>query len=195
MAFKQRSEWLSAEEQQAEVERILGVNVASFDSIFKPQGGGSSKFLKVSEDKETFLVQQTGDPIETDQKNDKGEVTWLVKMVSAPKYKPMGEGTFDPKSKEVENAFKPDPNYHFPVRIIGHKSPKGETLEDFDGAEIKWDTSAGDTFSKLRDALMDAETDPEVGTIYAVKRLDSTSKPYTWSVKVVKTADQVADEK
>lgn len=168
--------------------------MASFDDIFGKKSGGSS-FLKFTEDKETFLVQQTGEPEARDQKNAKGQVVYLVKMKSAPKYKPMGADEFDQDSENVENFFKPDPNYVVPVRIIGHKNAKGESAEDQVGSDVIWDTSAGDTFAKLKDAVLEEGVGLEVGAVYAVKRLDSKSKPYTYSVKVVKTADQVADEK
>jgi len=168
--------------------------VASFDEIFVKKSGGS-KFLKFTEDKETFLVQQTGEPEARDQKNAKGQVVYLVKMKEAPKYKPMGADEFDEDSENVENFFKPDPEYVVPVRIIGHKDAKGEAVEDQVGSDVTWDTSAGDTFAKLKDAVLEEGVGLEVGAVYAVKRLDSKAKPYTYSVKVIKTADQVADEK
>lgn len=160
--------------------------MASFDDIFNPRGGGKSKFLKFTEDKETYLVQQSGEPIESPQKNEKGKLIYLVKLTTWPKYKPVAEGEFNENDENFENAFQPDPNYHFPVQIVGHKNAKGESLDDFDPAvEVNWDTSAGDTFNKLKDALMEAERGPEIGTLYAIKRIDSKKKPYTWSVKVI----------
>lgn len=166
--------------------------MASFDEIFGKKSGGSN-FLKFTEDKETFLVQQTGEPEAREQKNQNGKTVYLVKLHDAIKYKPMGEDEFD--QDEVENFFKPDPNYIVPVRIIGHKNAKGEAIEDQVGNDVTWDTSAGDTFAKLKDAVLEEGVGLEVDAVYAVKRLTSKEKPYKYSVKVVKTADQVADEK
>lgn len=161
--------------------------MASFDDIFGGSKSGS-KFVKFTEDKETFLLAQSGEPIKVDQKDDKGRLVWLVKLKTNDRYKPMAEGTFDPEDENTENVFQPDANIHIPVDVIGHKDAKGETVAE-EQYSATWDTSAGDIFSKLKDALLEEDANPEVGTVYAVKRLDSKKKPYTYSVKVIKKAE------
>lgn len=182
MAFKRRSDKLSPEEEQALIKEIL--SMATFDDLFGGKSSGQ-RFMKFEKEGESLLLEQTGEPKRVPQLGPNDKPTWLVKLVGAPKYKPMEEGDFDPDDEsEVENAFQPEKEIVIPVRVVGKKNADGSKDEDFTPFDTDWEVTKGQK-DKLKDAMLEASAPAEKGTKYVVKLLSRDKKPYTYAVRIL----------
>lgn len=165
--------------------------MATWDDLFgsngMAKGGGGSRYLKWNADGEEILVQVTGEPEARDQQID-GKTKWLVKLTANGKHKPMAEGDFDPEN--VANAFKPnEKDIVVPVRAIGKKDAGGKKVEDFEPFDTEWELSKGDMLEKTKAHMQDTGHALAKGAMVTLKRLDSTSKPHSFAVKIVKPAE------
>lgn len=157
--------------------------MATLDDLFGNNNGGGRRFMKFNEDGESFLLVQTGEPKRVPQKNPQtGKNTWLVQRNDGDKYQPMDEGTFD--EDEVENAFMPEKEIVIPVQVVAKKLKDGSKDPAHEVFETEWMLTR-DQKDKFKDALMDSGANAEAGAKYVLKRLNSTKKPYTYSVKIL----------
>lgn len=148
--------------------------------------GGSQRWLKFEQVGETFLLQQTGEPKQVPQQVDK-KVKWIVQAYEGAAWKPMGEGTFDPE--KVAGSYQPDEkDIEIPVTVVGKKDSKGQKVEDFEPFDTVWELKNGDTLDKFKAELLDTGHPAAPGTLWAYKQLSKSTKPYQYSVKIVKPA-------
>lgn len=166
--------------------------MATYEDLFgksgMASGGGSSRYLKWENDGETLLVQITGEPDPRPQQVD-GKPKWLVRLVAGQKPKPMAEGTFNPDA--VDGAWQPkERDIYVPVTVVGKKDAGGKKVEDFQTFDTEWELSKGDMLDKTKAEMQDTGHALAPGALVALKRLDSTSKPHKFSVKIVKPAGE-----
>jgi hypothetical protein len=157
--------------------------MASYDDLFGKKSGGDRKFMKFEADGEAFLLVQTGEPKMVPQKRNE-KVVHIVKFEENPKGKPMAFDEYDPDADNVEWVIKPK-DIEIPVRVIAKKDSAGKKVENFEPFDSVWELNQGDMEAKFKDAMLDAGVAVEEGTKYALKRLDSKKKPYTYSVKIL----------
>lgn len=165
--------------------------MATYEDLFgksgAANGGGSSRYLKWEADGETILVQVTAEPEARDQQID-GKTKYLVRLTAGGKYKPMAEGEFNPDN--VDAYFKPnDKDIVVPVRAVGKKDAGGKKVDSFEEFDSEWELSKGDMLEKTKSEMQDTGHALAPGALVALKRLDSTSKPHKFSVKIVKPAE------
>jgi hypothetical protein len=162
--------------------------MASYEDLFGTNGaatGGSGRWMKWENDGEAFLFQQTEEPVVSDQMTDDKKVKWLVRMVEGGKVKPMGEGEFNPD--QVDGAWKPkEKDVTIQGRVLGKKDKDGKKVEPFEPFDAAWELKAGDFLAKLQAEMRDTGHPAAPGTVWALKRLSSETKPYQYSVKIVK---------
>jgi hypothetical protein len=158
--------------------------MATFDELFGGSGTGGQRWMKFDNEGEAYLLEQAGEPKLVDQKDANGDVTWLVKLAGADKYKPMAAGTFDPDGEDVENAFKPEKEIHIPVKAVAKKLKDGTADPNHEPFDTTWELTK-DQRPKLKEAMLDANVPAVVGTKYVVKLLSRSKKPYTYSVKIL----------
>lgn len=157
--------------------------MASFDDLFGGGNGGSGRrFMKFENEGEAFLLVQTGEPKLVPQKNQNGEIVYLVQVNEGDKYKPMGKGTFDEDT--VANAFMPEKEIVIPARAVGKKLKDGSKDPDFEEFDTDWELTK-DQKEKFKEAMLDAGVPAEEGTKYVVKLLSRKDKPYKYSVKIL----------
>lgn len=157
----------------------------TYEDLFGKQspanGSSTSKYMKWENDGETLLVQVTAELEFRDQQID-GKTKWLVRMVEKGPVKPMAEGDFNPE--RVEDAWKPkEKDAIVPVRVLGKKLKDGTKVEGFQEFDTTWELSKGNFLKALQAEMQETERAIDVGLMVALKRLDSTSKPHTFSVK------------
>jgi hypothetical protein len=153
--------------------------LATYDDLFKQSS--DKRFLRFENDGESFLLVQTGEPNLVPQRNQDGKIVFLVQTTVGDKYKPMTKGSFD--EDEVANFFTPKV-VSIPVTVAGKKLKNGDKDEDFEPFNINWELTQ-DQEQKFKEALLDTGLPSEAGTKYALKRLSSKSKPYTYSIKII----------
>lgn len=175
--------WCAIKVREAELPEERLKQMATFDDLFGKGSGSGKQFIKFENDGEAFLLEQTGEPKKVDQRGPKGGTIWLVQESEGDKYKPVEE-TKDFDESDYNNAFKPK-NIAVPVKVIGKKLKDGSKDEGFEPFETLWELSTGDQEAKFKDAMLDAGVPVETGTKYVLKRLDSTKKPYTFSIKIL----------
>jgi len=162
--------------------------MATYEDLFgsngSANGGGSNRWMKWDNDGETILFQQTEEPEISEQKMDDGKVKWLVRMVPNGKVKAMGEGDFNPDA--VDGAWKPkEKDVTIKGRALKKKAANGDLVESFEPFDTVWELSSGNFLAALQAEMKDSGHPATSGTIFALKRLDSTKKPFTYSVKIV----------
>lgn len=155
--------------------------MASFDDLF---GSNSDRrFMKFEHDKETYLLQQRGEPRFVPQKMDDGKLKYMVQVNPGDKWTPMGEGTFD--ENEVEASFKAGNEIEIDVTAVAKKDKSGNKIDDFEPFETVWELKMGDCRKKLEDAMAETGLPIEDGTVFSLQRLSSKKKPYSYAVKIV----------
>ena len=155
--------------------------MASFDDLFGAKG--DRKFMKFEADKETYLLQQRGEPRFVPQKMDDGKLKYMVQVNPGDKWAPMGEGTFD--EDKVEASFKAGSEIEIDVTAVAKKDKDGNKIEDFEPFDTVWEVKMGDCKKKLEDAMVEADSPIEDGTVFSLQRLSSKKKPYSYAVKII----------
>lgn len=153
--------------------------MATYDDLFNQSSG--KRYMKFENDGESLLLVQTDEPKLVPQKNNEGKTVYLVQVSEGDKYKPMTKDQFD--EDEVENFFTPKV-VSIPVTVAGKKLKDGTKDDSFEPFDTNWELNQ-DQEKKFKEALLDTGLPAEAGTKYAVKRLSSKSKPYTYSVKII----------
>jgi len=164
--------------------------MATYEDLFGTNGAasGGSRWMQWKDNGEALLFQQTGEPEQRPQVTKDGKVKWLVRMVKGGKVQPMGEGEFDPE--KVEGAWKPkEMDIVIPGRVIGRKFPNGEKDSDFQPFDAEWETKKGDFLTKLKGEMLENQKGAKPGHLWELKLLDNSSKPHSFSVKLVKAAE------
>lgn len=154
----------------------------SYNDLFGKKSSdseGGKRYLKWESVGDVVVMQQIGEAVSDHPQYVFGtsKKKFLVKMNAEDKYKPMGEGDFDPD--EVENSF-PATEIMIPVRVL--KVTKADGTVDETEFDAEW-TFKGDQQDKFKDALLELGEGIGEGTAYAVKYL-ADGKPRKYAVKI-----------
>lgn len=156
--------------------------MATYDDLFKRDSG--KRYMKFENDGESFLLVQTGEPRLVPQRNrDTNEIIYIVQVEEEGKWKRMSKEDFD--EDEVFGIYQPK-NVLIPVTVVAKKLKDGTKDESFESFDTDWELNQ-DQEKKFKEALLDTGLPAERGTKYAVKRLSSSTKPYTYSVKILES--------